>query len=136
MSRLRRPLAVLIALAAACETAPRRTASAPADSAPRPPAAPVLPDSLALRAPDGTELWFTDARHATAADGRACVERVMQLRRDTLRLPVPLLYTGERPRLVNDTLAEAHIYLHCVPGNLYRINLRTGQPIYVGLPPK
>jgi ABC-type spermidine/putrescine transport system permease subunit I len=47
--------------------------------------------------------------------------------------PVPLLYTAERPRLVNDTLAEAHIYLNCRPGNLYRINLRNGQPIYVGL---
>jgi len=117
----------------ACGPSPRQAARTVAESLPSPPPPPSLPDSLALRAPDGTELWFTDARTGTDSAGATCVERVMQLRRDTVRVPVPLLYTAERPRLVNDTLAEAHIYLNCRPGNLYRINLRNGQPIYVGL---
>lgn len=133
---LRRLPAVVLLLAACAAPADRPAADTAAAAAPAgPPAAPRLPDSLALTAPDGAELWFTDARAATAADGTPCVERVMELRRDGARTPIPLLYTAERPRLLNDSTAEAHIYLNCVPGNLYRIHLRTGHPTYVGRAP-
>jgi hypothetical protein len=93
------------------------------------PARPV--DSLALRAPDGTEVWFTDSRSASDSAGVACTERVMELRRAGTRIPVPLLYTGERPALVNDSTFRAHIWLHCRPGNLYEVSLRTGFPTRV-----
>jgi hypothetical protein len=122
-----------VALLAACSGGPPEAKSFAADSLQHPKAAPKLPDSLALRAPDGTEIWFTDARSAKAASGEDCIERVMQLRHDSTRVAIPLLYTAEVPRMVNDTLAETHIFLNCKPGNLYRINLRNGQPIYVGL---
>ncbi len=132
-TRVRATAVVLVTALAACGGAAETKSAASADSAPQPPKPPRLPDSLALRAPDGTELWFTDARTAKSpATGATCIERVMEIRRDSLRIPVPLLYTAERPVLVNDTLASAHIYLDCAPGNLYRINLRNGQPIYVG----
>jgi hypothetical protein len=90
-----------------------------------------LADSLALRAPDGTEVWFTDSRSASDSAGVACTERVMELRRAGTRIPVPLLYTGERPELVNDSTFRAHIWLRCRPGNLYEVNLRTGFPTRV-----
>lgn len=127
-------LSALLLLACAGPAA-KPAADSAATTAAGPPAAPKLADSLALTAPGGAELWFTDARAATGANGTPCVERVMELRRDGARTPIPLLYTAETPRLLNDSTAEAHIYLNCVPGNLYRINLRTGHPTYVGRVP-
>lgn len=87
-----------------------------------------LDDSLALRAPDGAEVWFTDSRVGTAADGAPCIERVMEIRRDGERIAVPLLYTGETPRLIDDSTIRAHIWLNCRPGNTYDVNLRSGEP--------
>jgi hypothetical protein len=89
------------------------------------------PDSLVLTAPGGVEVWFTDSRTARDSSGHPCTERVMQIRRDGKRIAVPLLYTGAPPRLVNDSTVEAAIWLHCRPGNIYQVNLRTGQPVRV-----
>lgn len=88
-------------------------------------------DSLALTAAPGVEVWFTDARQAQDSAGKACEERVLEIRRDGRRIPVPLLYTGSAPRLINDSTIEAPIWLHCRPGNLYRVNLHTGYPTRV-----
>lgn len=88
----------------------------------------ALEDSLALRAPDGTEVWFTDSRVGTDADGGPCIERVMEIRRDGERIAVPLLYTGETPVLIDDSTVRAHIWLNCRPGNTYDVNLRSGEP--------
>lgn len=94
------------------------------------PGAPVVSDSLALRTPSG-DVWFTGARQATDDSGNACRERVMEIRQGSRRTSIPLLYTGAKPRLVNDSTIEAAIWLHCRPGNVYRVNLRTGQPVRV-----
>lgn len=88
-------------------------------------------DSLALTAGPGVEVWFTDARQAHDSAGIACEERVLEIRRDGRRIPVPLLYTGSTPTLVNDSTVEAPIWLHCRPGNIYRVNLHTGYPTRV-----
>lgn len=88
-------------------------------------------DSLALTAGQGVEVWFTDTRQAQDSAGNACEERVLEIRRDGRRIPVPLLYTGGTPRLINDSTIEAPIWLHCRPGNLYRVNLHTGYPTRV-----
>ena len=90
------------------------------------------PDSLALSAPGGVEVWFTQLRTAADSTGRVCRERVMEIRRAGRRVPVPLLYTGERPTLVDDSTMRAHIWLHCRPGNLYTVSLRSGAPTWVG----
>jgi hypothetical protein len=55
----------------------------------------------------------------------------MGIRRDGKRTPIPLLYTGAPPRLVNDSTIEAAIWLNCRPGNVYQVNLRSGQPVRV-----
>jgi hypothetical protein len=87
-----------------------------------------LGDSLALRAPDGTEVWFTDSRVGTDPDGGPCIERVMEIRREGERIAIPLLYTGEPPVLINDSIMRAHIWLNCRAGNTYDVNLRSGEP--------
>jgi hypothetical protein len=94
-------------------------------------AIPRLADTLVLTAPTGVEVWFTDSRTAKDSSGQACVERVMQIRRDGKRIAVPLLYTGSTPRLVNDTTIEAPIWLNCRPGNVYQVDLTTGRPTRV-----
>lgn len=88
-------------------------------------------DSLILRSPAGYEVWFSGSRPARDDNGQVCIERTMQVRRDTTRVNIPLLYTGAPPILVNDSTIEAAIWLHCRPGNVYRVNLRTGSPVRV-----
>jgi hypothetical protein len=95
------------------------------------PAAAAPAESLALRTPAGIEVWFTAARPAVDSAGSACVERVMEIRQEGRRMAIPLLYTGQVPRLVDDSTIEAPIWLHCRPGNVYRVSLRTGQPVRI-----
>ncbi len=111
----------------ACHSPPpaRLTADSSTASPPR------APDSLLLTTPAGIQVWFTDARTDADSAGTACVERVLEIRRDGRRIPVPLLYTGTLPRLVNDSTIEAPIWLHCRPGNVYRVSLTTGHPVRV-----
>lgn len=88
-------------------------------------------DSLILTTPAGYQVWYSGSRPARADNGQVCVERTMQIRRDSTRVNIPLLYTGATPFLVNDTTIEAAIWLNCRPGNVYRVNLRTGLPVRV-----
>jgi len=104
------------------ETTPR------ADSAVATQAFPTLPDSLALLAPGGTEVWFSGARLGTDSLGGTCTERGLVIVRGVSRILVPLLMTGVPPTLVNDSTIRARIWLNCRPGNTYEVNLRTGTP--------
>ena len=106
-----------------------RSSDSPARDSVVPPPRPA--DTLALVAPGGVEVWFTDARSARDSTGRSCVERVMQIRRAGQRIAVPLLYTGSIPRLVDDSTIEAPIWLNCRPGNVYQVDLKTGRPVRV-----
>ena len=105
------------------------------DRAPAPQAeqaAPASPaDSLALTLPSGIEIWFTASRQAISAEGSPCVERVMEIREGASRRLIPLLYTGAAPRRINDTTIEADIWLHCRPGNVYQVNVKSAQPVRV-----
>jgi hypothetical protein len=95
----------------------------------RPPATSASPsDSLALRLSNGYSVWFTGARPDTDSAGRPCIERVMQIRHDSLRIAVPLLYTAALPRPVDDTTIAADLWLRCQPGDRYLVDLRTGRP--------
>ena len=91
-------------------------------------AADALPDTLVARAPGGAEIWWTLARH-DSADGRACIERAVEIRRGAARTPVPLLYTMLPPEVLDDTTARARLSTHCVPGDSYLVDLRTGRPV-------
>jgi hypothetical protein len=115
---------VLLLLLAACGgEKPPAVVSDTVASAPPTPA-----PEMVLSAPHGVEVWFTDARAAKDSAGGSCTERVMQVRRDGKEIAVPLLYTGARPTIVNDSTIEAAIWLNCKPGNVYHVNLRTGYP--------
>lgn len=89
----------------------------------------MVPDSLALRTPGGAELWFTLAREDRDSVGAQCVERGLEIREGTRRTPVPLLYTRDAPRIVNDSIVGARLWTACAAGPEYRVNLRTGQPV-------
>jgi hypothetical protein len=85
-------------------------------------------DSLVATAPGGVEVWFTLAR-PVSADGRSCVDRTIEIRRGGKRVPVPLLYTGEPPQVLNDTTLRARLSNGCLPGDAYLVDLRTGRPV-------
>jgi hypothetical protein len=93
--------------------------------------APRPADSLVLTTPAGSQVWFAAARTAQDSSGTRCMERVMEIRSEGRVTPIPLLYTGTPPRLVNDSTIEAAIWRNCRPGNVYRVDLRTGQPVRV-----
>jgi hypothetical protein len=84
-----------------------------------------LTDSLVLTAPDGTTIWLTEGRASTDSAGAACVERSIEIRRDTTRLKVPLLYTITAPVLLDDTTMRAELAERCRADRSYRIDLRT-----------
>lgn len=111
-----------VVLVAACGRTP-----APVAHAPLPPPAPA--DSLALHARNGVEVWFTYARADTGVDGRACLERTLEIRHpDGSKVGVPLLYTGAAPVQLDDSTIRADIWVHCAPTERYRIALATGIP--------
>ena len=80
---------------------------------------------------DSITVWFTSGRRDSSATGTSCFERLLEIRRGSLVIPVPLLYTGESPVRINDSTVQVHIWLGCVPTDPYRVNLRTGQPTRV-----
>jgi len=106
-------------------------AEKPAPPPAREEAPPAPADSLALALPSGVEIWFTASRKAMSAEGQGCLERVMEIRDGTTRRLIPLLYTGAPPRLINDSTIEADIWLNCRSGNVYQVNVRSGQPVRV-----
>ena len=119
-------LVAALALAAACGR--ERRATAPPAEPPVSADASAPPDSLAVRGPDGIEVWFTLAREDHAADGTPCTDRAIEIRRGGSRVAVPLLYTRLTPRFVNDTTVEATLFRACAPVDRYRVDVRTGHP--------
>ncbi len=86
-------------------------------------------ESLATTGPAGVEIWFTLSRPARSSGGRPCLERGLEIRREGRRLPVPLLYTGEAPTLLDDSTVRAILWTQCRPVAPYRVDLRTGRPV-------
>lgn len=101
----------------------------PAESGPASaqPAAPA--DSLVATTPGGAEIWFTLAREGTGPDGTTCTDRTLEIRRGARRIPVPLLYTGTAPEILNDTTMRARLSDRCAPGDAYLVDLRSGRPV-------
>ena len=101
----------------------------PAASPPAADAAAAAPpaDSLVATAPNGAEIWCTLSRSDSGETGR-CIARAVEIRRGGTRTPVPLLYTGWAPEIVNDTTFRARLADHCRPGDAYLVDLRTGRP--------
>ena len=116
----------VLAATIACNT---RRAETPEQGAAEVARAPAPADSLVATAPGGVEVWFTLAREGKAADGTPCTDRTMEIRRGGTRVPVPLLYTGTAPELVNDSTIRARLSNQCVPGDAYLVDLRSGRPV-------
>ena len=93
-----------------------------------------LPDSLLFRLDSGAEVWWTIARESADSSGATCVERGLEVRRDATRVRVPLLYSADVPEVVDDTTLQVRLWTDCVPGRMYRVNVRTGQPTAVPIP--
>jgi hypothetical protein len=110
-------------LAPGCRPEDRPQASVDSASAAQP------ADSLVISNRDGVETWFTLPRVGKSADGKQCLERGLEIRRGRTRVPVPLLYTGEPPVLVNDSTMRAVLWTHCRPVEAYIVDLRSGQPV-------
>ena len=119
---MQRAAAFLAASLVACRAGSGERAAV-ADTA----ASMVSADSLAIAVP-GVEIWFTLSRPGRAPDGSPCADRAIELRRGGSRIPVPLLYTREAPRIVNDSTARAILYTDCRAGDAYLVDLRSGRP--------
>jgi hypothetical protein len=111
-----------IVLVSACQ--PERPPAPATSGAVREPA-----ESLAVSDGEGVEIWFTLARTGRGSDGKPCLERGLEIRQAGSRVPVPLLYTGETPTLLNDTTMRAVLWTHCKPLDPYLVDLRTGRPV-------
>lgn len=127
MIRCETLLVLVLPLLSACAERPKQAALAVDSAAPTP----VSHDSLILTTRQGAEIWFVAERPATDSAGTSCTERAMEIRWGGKSTPIPLLYTGAEPRLINDTTIEAAIWLHCKPGNVYRVDLHNGRPVRV-----
>lgn len=85
-------------------------------------------DSLVLSAPGGVTVWLTEGRRGNDSTGTSCFERTIEIRRDSVRFKVPLLYTLSAPTLLDDSTIRAQISLDCRPGAGYRVGLRDAMP--------
>jgi hypothetical protein len=124
---VRLPVALLATLAAGCGA----RGELPPDGPPVPDTRAVLPqpaDSMVLTAPGGVSVWLTEGRRASDSAGTACYERSIEIRRDTSRLKVPLLYTVTVPVLLDDSSFKAELARDCRPTTSYRVGLRDGMP--------
>lgn len=118
---------VLAALAAGCGA----RGEPPPDGPPVPDTRAALPqpaDSMVLTAPGGVTVWLTEGRPGSDSTGAACYERTIEIRRDTTRLKVPLLYTVTVPVLLDDSTLRAELARDCRPTTSYRVSLRDGMP--------
>ena len=127
-----RLLSVLVPIAGACGgEPPARTSARPSAEESRPGSirmTPVSTDSLVLTLGGGAQVWFTAMRQGTDSAGTACIERAVEVRRDSVRLPVPLLYTREAPLPLNDSQFRAVLYRDCMPVDVYRVGAADGMP--------
>jgi hypothetical protein len=115
-------------VAAALAGCGARGEPAPGNPAPEDTTGLRLADSLVLSAPGGFTVWFTEGRKGTSASGAPCIERTLEIRRDTLRHKIPLLYTVTVPRLLDDTTLRAELARDCAPAAAYRVDLRDAMP--------
>jgi len=105
-----------------------RDAPPPRSSAPLPAELARPADSLVLEVPGGITVWFTQSREARDSLGLVCQERALEVRQDSARRGVGLLYTREAPTLLGKDAMRAVLYQKCVPGPAYRVDFATLSP--------
>lgn len=91
-------------------------------------APPVVADSLVLTMAGGATVWLAEGRRAVDSAGTPCFERSVEVRRDSVRLKVPLLFTASLPTRVDDSIFRAELFRDCRPESAYKISIRDGMP--------
>lgn len=119
-------LALLTWILLGCGT--HRTAPAPPiDSIAAAGEAPAPPDTMVLQS-GRYRIWLTEGRAATDSTGRPCFERSVEVRTDSTRTTVPLLYVLESPAPLDRHHVRAILSYRCAPFAVYRVELETGRP--------
>lgn len=119
------PRIVVIVLLAACGA---RGEPAPVALPAVEPGPPVMADSLVLTLAGGATVWLAEGRRAVDSAGAPCFERSVEIRRDSVRRKVPLLFTGALPVRVDDSTFRAELFRNCRLDAAYKINIRDGMP--------
>jgi hypothetical protein len=91
-------------------------------------ASPPVPDTLVLSLPGGNTVWLAEGRRAVDSAGTPCFERSVEIRREGVKLKVPLLFTGAIPTRVDDSTILALLYHDCRPSASYKVGVRDGMP--------
>jgi hypothetical protein len=89
---------------------------------------PKLTDTLVLAMPGGAGVWLAEGRRARDSAGTPCVERSVEIRRDSVKLKVPLMFTAAIPTRLDDTTIRAELYQDCRPSAAYSVGVRDGLP--------
>ncbi len=85
-------------------------------------------DTLVLQLPHGNNVWLAEGRISRDSAGGQCFERSVEIRRDSVKLKVPLLFTAEVPTRVNDSTFQARLYQNCTLFATYKVGVRDGMP--------
>jgi len=110
-------------------SSPESAPGADGQSPGRPPArTATLPDSLLLTLGSGATIWWTAGREVRGEDGTTCLERAIEIRADSTRRLVPLLYTMTAPVALSDSVFQATLSTRCHPEGRYRVSVRTAHP--------
>ena len=123
MTRGRRLLLALAAAGCGARGEPAPVSRPQADDGPV-----RMADSLVLTAASGVTVWLTEGRRGADSSGTPCIERTVEIRRDSSRLKIPLLYTRSAPTLLDDSTLRAELFRDCRPVAAYRVSLRDGMP--------
>lgn len=115
--------AVALMLLAGCGARGEPEAGAVPEVGEAPPA-----DTLVLALPGGSTVWLAEGRKAKDSSGAPCVERSVEIRRDTVRLKVPLLYTTAAPTRLDDSTIRAELSRDCRVTQVYKVGVRDGLP--------
>lgn len=102
-------------------------------AAPRRPAADAAPpaDTMVLRA-GRYRIWLAEGRAASDSTGRACYERSVEIRTDSSRTKIPLLYVLDAPTVLDRDHVRASLSYRCHPMAVYRVELASGRPVKIG----
>ncbi len=109
---------------------PRDAKEPPRDSTGTPLESPAPADTMVLQSGQ-YRIWLTEGRAASDSAGRPCYERSVEIRTDSGRTKVPLLYVLESPARLDRSNVRAILSYHCAPLAAYRVELATGRPFKI-----
>ena len=77
------------------------------------------------------QIWLAEGRAAADSAGQSCYERSVDVRTDSTRTKVPLLYVLDPPTVFDRDHLRAVLSYRCRPMAVYRIELATGRPFKI-----